>query len=110
MTDSRKNIRLAIYIVPDKQHLMMTHFSENMSAGGVFIRTVNIQPVNTLMSIRFRLPDNSIVINCKAKVAWTNEPGHLKKYSLPSGMGIQFMNLSLNNIQAIRNFLNNVRS
>ena len=109
MTESRKNIRLAICVVPNEQH-MITHFSEDMSTGGVFIRTVNIQPVNTSMVIKVRLPDNNLVITCKARVAWTNEPGHLKKYSLPTGMGIQFIDLSLNSHQALRHFLNGMRS
>lgn len=109
MKESRKNIRLAVYIVPDKQQLI-THFSENMSTGGAFIRTVNLLPVNTPMSIKVRLPDNNIVISCKARVAWTNDPGHLKKHSLPIGMGIQFINLSLNNLQSLRSFLNSARS
>jgi len=104
MRESRKNIRLAVYIVPDRQQLV-SHFSENMSTGGVFIRTVNIKPVNTSMALKIRLPDNNIIITCKARVAWTNEPAHPKKHSLPAGMGIQFIGLSLNNLQAIRNFL-----
>ena len=105
MRETRKNIRLVVHVLPDKQQLV-SHFSENICTGGMFIRTVNILSVNTSLVIKLRLPDNNIVISCKAKVAWTNEPGHLKKHSLPPGMGIQFTNLSLANLQALRNFVN----
>jgi uncharacterized protein (TIGR02266 family) len=77
----------------------------NVSSGGVFIEADEILPVDTTLEIKFKLPDNDIVIICNARVAWTNEPGQIKKYSLPPGMGVQFLNLSLDNLQAIRNFL-----
>jgi uncharacterized protein (TIGR02266 family) len=104
MRKNIRHIRLNVQIVPDKQE-MATHFTENMSAGGMFIRTKDILPVNTSMVMKFRLPDRKIIITCKAKVAWTNEPDDLKKYSLPPGMGVQFTDLSLINHQIIEDFL-----
>jgi len=83
----------------------MTNYTVNVSTGGVFLEANDIFPVDTLLEIKFKLPDNDIVINCNARVAWTNEPAQLKKNSLPPGMGIQFVDLSLENLQAIRNFL-----
>ncbi len=105
MREARKIVRMPVYIVPDKQQLE-SHFSENLSTGGVFIRTEKILPENTSIVIKIRLPDNNIVITCKAEVAWINEPDHIKKHSLPPGMGIRFTNISLPNRQTIRNFLN----
>lgn len=102
-TESRKDIRLAIYNGPDQQK-PMTNYSVNMSSGGVFIETENILPVDTPLVIILNLPDTNIIITCKARVAWTNEPRHLRKKSLPPGMGIQFLDLSIENLQSIRNF------
>ena len=104
MPEPRKNIRLAIYNGPDQQKLM-TNYSVNMSTGGVFIETEHLRPVDTLLEINFKLPDTDIIITCKARVAWTNETGELKKRDVPAGMGIQFIDLSFENLQAIRNFL-----
>lgn len=104
MPEQRRNIRLAIYIGPDQDKLM-ANYTVNVSTGGVFIEAKDILPVDTLLEINFKLPDNDTVIICNARVAWTNEPGQLKKDSLPPGMGIQFVDLSLDNLQAIRNFL-----
>lgn len=103
-SETRKNIRLAIYNGPN-QNILMTNYTVNMSSGGIFIETSNIRRVDTPLVIKFNLPDNDIIITCKARVAWTNEPGQLKKLIYPSGMGIQFLDLSLENLQAIRNFL-----
>jgi uncharacterized protein (TIGR02266 family) len=103
-TETRKYIRLTIYNGPDQQNIM-TNYSVNMSTGGVFIETSNLRRVDTPLVIKFNLPDNDVIITCKARVAWTNEPGQLKKLIYLPGMGIQFLDLSLENLQAIRNFL-----
>ena len=104
MPEPRRNIRLAIYSGPDQEKLM-TNYTVNVSTGGVFIEADDILPVDTTLEIEFKLPDNDIIITCNARVAWTNEPGQLKKHNLPPGMGIQFLDLSLDNLQAIRDFL-----
>ena len=104
MQEPRRNIRLAIYIGPD-QDKIMTNYTVDVSTGGVFIEANDILPVDTLLEIKFKLPDNDTIITCKARVAWINEPGYLKKYSLPPGIGIQFLNLSLENLHAIRDYL-----
>ena len=104
LPEPRQNIRLAIYLGPDHKKLM-TNYSVNMSTGGVFIETDSIRPIDTPLVIKFKLPDDDKIITCKARVAWTNEPGNLKNYSLPTGMGIQFLDLTLENLQAIRNFI-----
>ena len=103
-TEIRKNIRLEVYTGPDKQ-ILMTDYTVNMSTGGVFLETGIIQPVDTALIITFKLPGSDSSIVCNARVAWINEPGRLKKFSLPPGMGIQFLDLSWENLQEIRQFL-----
>jgi uncharacterized protein (TIGR02266 family) len=83
----------------------MKNYAVNLSTGGMFIESNKILPVETLLTVEFMLPNANRQIACKARVAWTNEPEALKKPSLPPGMGIQFLNLSLENIQLIRNFV-----
>jgi uncharacterized protein (TIGR02266 family) len=103
-TEIRKQIRLAIFNGPD-QHTLMTNYTVNMSNGGVFIETTNIRRVNTPLVIKFNLPSSEAIITCNARVAWTNESGQLRKSSFPPGMGIQFLDLSLEDLQDIREFL-----
>ena len=102
----RYHIRLPIITGPDHQKLM-TNYSVNLTTGGVYIETNSIQPVNTRLIVEFMLPNGSDRISCKARVAWVNISGHIKKYSLPPGMGLQFLDLSWEHIHSIRDFLNN---
>ena len=84
---------------------IMTDYAVNMSSGGVFIETVKPMPVDTVFFVEFMLPVNDTPIACKSKVAWTNEPGEMNSSDLPIGMGLQFFDLSLENIHAIRDFI-----
>ena len=63
MPEPRRNIRLAIYIGLD-EHKLMTNYTVNVSTGGVFIEADDILPVDTLLEIKFKLPDDDIIITC----------------------------------------------
>ena len=51
-----------------------------------------------MLIIELMLPGKETPLKCKARVAWTNELPSLKKQSLPHGMGLQFLTLSLDDI------------
>lgn len=103
-TDPRYKARIAIYNGPYQKELLK-NYSVNLSAGGLFIETLKILPVDTELLLKFKLPDVDTVISCNARVAWTNDPDALKKISLPPGMGLQFINISLDDLHFIRAFL-----
>jgi uncharacterized protein (TIGR02266 family) len=103
--EPRYRVRLAIYYGSEQQELM-ANYSVNMNSGGIFIETNRILPVDTPLMVEFMLPGKKgKLIACKARVAWTNEPGDRKSPHLPAGMGLQFLGLSLDDIHAIRDFL-----
>jgi uncharacterized protein (TIGR02266 family) len=102
--EPRYRVRLAIYYGSEQQRLM-TNYSVNMNTGGIFIETNKILPVDTPLIVEFMLPGKGKLITCKARVAWTNEAGDLKSPQLPVGMGLQFLDMSLENIRDIRDFL-----
>jgi uncharacterized protein (TIGR02266 family) len=102
--DPRFLARIAIFNGPYQKELV-TNYSVNMSSGGLFIETVKILPVDTLLLVKFKLPNMEKVIVSKSRVAWTNEPDCPKKPTLPAGMGIQFLDLSLDDMHAIRLFI-----
>ena len=87
------------------QYDLLTDYSINLSTGGVFIESSRILPEGTEITVKFKLPDSDSIIVTNARVAWTNEPGLLKKEMLPPGMGLQFIDLSLDNMHLIRSFL-----
>ena len=101
----RYKARIAIFNGPHRKRLL-TNYSVNMSIRGVFVETDCILPVNSLLVVAFKLPDNDTSITCNARVAWTNEAEHLRKYSFPPGMGLQFLDLSLDHMYVIRDYLN----
>jgi len=103
--EPRYEARIAIFNGPNRDRLI-TNYSVNLSTGGVFIETTDILPLDTLLMIKFKIPPYESIITCNARVAWTNEPGNLRKFSLPPGMGLQFMDLSLKDLHAIREYLN----
>lgn len=103
--EPRYKTRLAIFY-GSGQRKLMTNYSVNMSTGGIFIETAEPMSVDTTLFVKFRLPVNGESISCKTKVAWTNEPGEIKSRDLPPGMGLRFLDLSLDRIHAIRGFIN----
>jgi len=105
--DPRYTVRIAVFNGTYQKRLLHD-YSIDISIGGLFVETGNILPVNKEVIVKFTLPESDNPIISRARVAWTNEPGFLKKSSLPPGMGLQFINLSLDNMRAIRAYLDNV--
>jgi uncharacterized protein (TIGR02266 family) len=106
--DNRANprylTRIAIFYGP-YQNQILTDYSINMSTGGVFIESSIILPEDTELTVKFNLPESDTIIIVKSRVAWTNDPGALKKISLPPGMGLQFLDLCSEDMYAIRTYL-----
>jgi len=96
--------RIAIFYGP-YQKKILTDYSINMSTGGVFIESSMILPEDTELTVKFNLPESDTIIVAKSRVAWTNDPGSSKKISLPPGMGVQFLDLSSEDMCAIRTYL-----
>jgi len=87
------------------QESLLTDYAINVSTGGVFIETSTILAVDTIISVEFILPQNIETISCEARVAWVNHPEKIINPNLPSGMGLQFLNLSPNDMKAIREYI-----
>ncbi len=99
--EPRYKARLAIYYGTDPQ-LLMKDYSINMSTGGIFVETSAPLPEDTNLYVKFMLPGLPAPITCKGRVAWTNEPDKLKSSCLPAGMGLLFVDLSLDKMYSIR--------
>jgi len=102
--DPRYLTRIAIFYGPFQKKIL-TDYSINMSTGGVFIETRMILPEDTELTVKFKLPDTDSIVVAKVRVAWTNSPESLKKTALPHGMGLQFLDLSSEDMCAIRTYL-----
>ncbi|MCK4536186.1 MAG: response regulator [Desulfuromonadales bacterium] len=80
----------------------------NLNAGGMFLSTEHIYPIDTKLSLEFTLPGYRIPLQCAARVAWVNHPEWIKKNNLPCGMGVQFLELGGTSGAALCDFLGNL--
>lgn len=87
--------------------ISLTEFSVDISSGGLFIGTENPFAVGESLVLHFSLEDQTWEIVCKGRVAWINARPNLKKPGLPPGMGVQFVDISLDDLHAIRKFMEN---
>jgi uncharacterized protein (TIGR02266 family) len=104
MTDPRNLARIAIFHGP-YQKQVLTDYAINISTGGVFIESSRILPEDTEVTVKLNLPDSDTILIAKARVAWTNNPDSLKRTSLPSGMGLLFVDLSMEDMNTLREVL-----
>lgn len=63
----------------------------DLTLGGLYVATSDLVPVDTLVSLEFRLPESAATLQCQGRVAWVNHPEWIKKSVLPVGMGVQFV-------------------
>jgi uncharacterized protein (TIGR02266 family) len=100
----RVKARLRITYGPDPEDMLLK-FTVNVSTGGVFIETSEFHPVDTPLSIIFELPELKDGVRCQARVAWINHHENRMKPLLPPGLGVEFLDLSLEDLEAIFSFV-----
>jgi uncharacterized protein (TIGR02266 family) len=102
----RYEARLRVQYGSGSQQLL-TNYSINLSTGGLFIETENPLPVDTPLTVDFILPANDRQIRCLARVAWVNDQDLHRKANLPDGMGLQFLDITMDAMDAIRDYIKN---
>jgi uncharacterized protein (TIGR02266 family) len=80
-------------------------FSVNISTGGLFLETSHGLGIGTPLTLCINLPDRERPLRCSARVAWVNPSETPLKPNLPAGVGLQFINLSLEELHLLRDFL-----
>lgn len=100
----RVGIRMEVQYGADPQK-MLTDYSVNISAGGLFIETNDPLPADTDLTLRFTLPNSGEIIECKGRVAWINHPEKIIKPTLAPGLGVQFTDLSIDQMTVLREYI-----
>lgn len=85
-------VLLGVEIGIDDRVNFYVGFSENISAGGVFVATYRVLPVGTEVALTFVLPDERPLF-VHGFVRWVRKPEDLATTSVPPGMGIEFKSL-----------------
>jgi uncharacterized protein (TIGR02266 family) len=75
-------------------------FTEDISEGGLFVATYEVQPIGTRMDLRFELPTGHAV-SVSGVVRWHRPMGD----DVMPGMGIAFENLSAGDARVIQTFI-----
>jgi len=102
--EPRVPARMEVFYGPQNQETLY-NFSINLSLGGLFLESPSPLPEDTQLSLKFLLPDRENPVICNARVAWINDPRNPLNPSLPSGMGIQFLDVTLEDLMMIREYV-----
>jgi uncharacterized protein (TIGR02266 family) len=72
----------------------ITRYSDNISHGGVFIRTLHFLPINTVLRLRMLLPGDEQEIPVIARVAHVIGTDMAAESGRAPGMGLEFLDLA----------------
>ena len=89
------------------QNSFISAFTDNISSGGLFIRTKNPLNVGEQFFIELQLPELEEVLKAKCEVAWARrETGDSEEK--PIGMGVKFCEITEKNVQIMRNYIEKI--
>jgi CheY-like chemotaxis protein/Tfp pilus assembly protein PilZ len=80
------------YGLRDKK--MLSCSTVNVSQGGLFIACAAQLAIDTWVGMKLTLPDDQPPVQCRGRVAWLNHPDWIKRPQLPSGMGVEFVDIA----------------
>jgi uncharacterized protein (TIGR02266 family) len=78
--------------------------TKNLGSGGVFVASQRVLQVGDRVKLSFSLPGVADPINVEAAVRWIRPPAPSER-AQDGGMGMQFVNLSLDTSIIIQRFL-----
>ncbi len=84
---------------------VLSEYSVDLSTGGLYLKTDFPLNVDESLTLRLTLPDLQRMVTCSARVAWVNDKESPRKPEFPPGMGVQFVDMSLEDVKSIRRFL-----
>ena len=96
---------LEVKIDLESDHNFYAGLTQNISAGGLFVATHHLREIGDRLTLRFSLPDEASPIFAESKVRWIREITSLQRFDGPTGMGLQFINLSADAAAAVERFL-----
>ncbi len=108
--ERRKAQRILINLEVDYacEDTFLFAYITDISALGIFIRTMNPEPPGTQLNMRFTLPDDEVVLEAEGEVIWINSfrPGDFS--NLNPGMGVRFIDLERQQKRRIRRLVRTI--
>lgn len=96
---------LEVKIDFESDRTLYSGLTQNISAGGLFVATHHLRQLGDRFTLRFSLPGESSSIFAQGEVRWIREVTSPQRYDGPTGMGLQFQNLSSDAAAAIERFV-----
>ena len=90
--DKRTPIALKVRFKSATVSEFIDHYSQDISKGGIFIKSKSPMPVGTLLKFEFQLKDNSPLIQGVGRVVWKRDENPARP-DQPPGMGIKFIKM-----------------
>ncbi|GAB4431730.1 MAG: response regulator [bacterium] len=112
VTDKRKKKRViinmpAFYGFEDD---MEKGVIRDISEGGLFLAAERLLKTGAYLELKFLLQGTNSSIKLWCRVVWVNDETNKKKDNYPKGMGLEFVGLGKETIQAIRDFIERVEN
>ncbi|HEY0467320.1 MAG TPA: TIGR02266 family protein [Polyangiaceae bacterium] len=86
------------------EHNLYAGLAENISAGGLFIATHQLQKVGSKIELSLRMPDSEEAFQIVGEVRWVRL--YNEQSDTPPGFGVRFIELPAGAAAAIGRFLN----
>lgn len=105
--ERRKELRVALLVYKmriEDSKAVFFGYARNISAGGLFVPTLNPKNVGERFRLRFRLPGSSRDIEVLAEVVWKRTYSESREFE--PGMGLKFVEISEEDAEEIRRFVN----
>lgn len=85
------------------EHNFYAGLAENLSAGGLFIATHQLQKVGSKIELSLRMPDSTETFAIHGEVRWVRV--YNEHSDTPPGLGVRFVELPVGAAAAIERFL-----
>jgi uncharacterized protein (TIGR02266 family) len=96
-------LKLKVNMEFEKFSGFISEYSENISEGGMFVKTTTPRPMGSVFSLEFKLKDDYKLIQGWGEVVWVREK--TEDPAKPAGMGIKFLDLDQASRELIRNII-----
>jgi CheY-like chemotaxis protein/Tfp pilus assembly protein PilZ len=84
---------------------LVVEFTRDVCRGGVFLLADRLMPVGTTVGLDMALPDDGGSVHFTCKVAFTRDAESAEILGKPMGMGLQFLDLDLRQLETIERFI-----
>jgi uncharacterized protein (TIGR02266 family) len=98
-----KRISLNIPVTYNNLGMFLDSEIMNLSKGGLFLKADICLPLRSQVDFQFALPSEARIIKATGMVVWSRD--RKKAQGEASGMGIQFLEISTDDVEAILDYI-----